>query len=320
MKEIGGYFSLEQFSGEEYHSGAIAVNNGRSALLYLLKARKINKLYLPYFLCDSVSNMCRRNRYDISFYPIGTDFLPIFQKVLASSEYLYVVNYYGQITNDRIRELKAQYGNIIVDNVQAFFQRPVPGVDTVYSCRKFFGVPDGGYVVTEAVLEEQLEQDVSKDRMTHILGRFEGTASEYHSYFKANDRSFVETPLRTMSALTHNLLRGIDYEQAQKKRNENYAVLDSLLGEKNRLCLTAPDGPYCYPFYCENGMEIKKKLAAHKIYVPTLWPNVLDMKGTLEKDYAENILPLPCDQRYDREDMIKVVCLLLKMGSDDYEL
>ena len=27
----------------------------------------------------------------------------------------------------------------------------------------------------------------------------------------------------------------------------------------------------------------------------------------LEKDYAENILPLPCDQRYDTEDMKKVI-------------
>ena len=304
MKEIGGYFGLERFRGEEYHSGLVGVNNGRGALLYILKARNIRKLYLPYFLCESVSSMCLRYGYDIAFYSIGEDFLPVFSEKLGVSEYLYVVNYYGQISNDRIRELKARYGNIIVDNVQAFFQRPVSGIDTVYSCRKFFGVPDGGYVATDAVLDEQLEQDISKDRMTHILGRFEGTASEYYAWFKENDHSFVETPLRCMSELTRNLLRAVDYEQTRAVRNANYAVLDSALGARNRLTLTAPDGPYCYPFYCENGMQIKKKLAAQKIYVPTLWPNVLDMDGTLEKDFAENILPLPCDQRYDREDMI----------------
>ena len=54
-------------------------------------------------------------------------------------------------------------------------------------------------------------------------------------------------------------------------------------------------------------MPIKKKLAAQKIYVPTLWPNVLDMEGTMEKDYAENILPLPCDQRYTAEDMTRII-------------
>ena len=237
MKEIGGYFGLEEFRGEEYHSGLMGVNNGRSALLYILKARTPKKLYLPYFLCDSVSTMCRNNGYEISFYPIGEDFLPVFDAVLGPSEYLYVVNYYGQISNQRILALKERYGNIIVDNVQAFFQRPVPGIDTVYSCRKFFGVPDGGYVATDVVLEEPLEQDISKDRMVHILGRFEGTASEYYSYFKENDHSFVKTPLRGMSALTRNLLRGIDYEQVRSIRNTNYAVLDSMLGSKNEQSL-----------------------------------------------------------------------------------
>lgn len=307
MKEIGGYFGLERFCGEEYHSGLIAVNNGRSALLYLLKARKIRKLYLPYFLCDSVSDMCRRNGYDFSFYPINRNFFPVFNKELDSSEYLYVVNYYGQLTIDHIRELKARHRNIILDNVQDFFQRPIQGIDTIYSCRKFFGVPDGGYIATDALLEEPLEKDISKERMIHILGRLEGSASEYYSYFKANDHSFVEAPLRNMSELTHNLLRGIDYEQVRCKRNENYAYLDSVLGSQNKLCLTRPDGPYCYPYYCENGMEIKKKLAACKIYVPTLWPNVLDMNGTLEKELAENVMPLPCDQRYSQEDMVRIV-------------
>ena len=193
------------------------------------------------------------------------------------------------------------------DNVQAFFQHPAPGVDTVYSCRKFFGVPDGGYVSTDAVLAEEFEKDVSKDRMTHILGRFEGTASEFYSCFQNNDHSFEGIPTRHMSELTHNLLRGIDYDYARTKRNENYAVLARALGEANKLRLITPDGPFCYPFYCKDGMRIKKELAAKKIYVPTLWPNVLDLEDSLEKDFAENILPLPCDQRYDAEDMEMII-------------
>ncbi len=309
MKEIGGYLELEQFYGKEYYPELLGVNNGRSALLYILKARKITKLHLPYFLCDSVSNMCKKNGYEVSFYPIDADFMPKFDKTLTGSEYLYLVNYYGQISNERIRELRARYGNIIVDNVQAFFQRPVSGIDTVYSCRKFFGVPDGGYVSTDAVLDGVLEEDISKDRMRHILGRFEGTASEYYSCFKENDHSFTEIPLRRMSALTQNLLRGIDYEKVRTARNANYTILANRLCEKNKLHLTAPDGPYCYPFYCENGMEIKKQLAAKKIYVPTLWPGVR-RGGTVEENYRKNILPLPCDQRYTTTDMEYMLSVL----------
>ena len=147
--------------------------------------------------------------------------------------------------------------------------------------------------------------------MEHLLGRFECGASEYYEKFKENDNSFVDLPLRYMSKLTHNILGAIDYKKVQKRRNENYKALASFLDEKNRVSLTEPQGPYCYPFYCENGMEIKKSLARKGMFIPTFWPNVLGLEGTLEKEYAENILPLPCDQRYDEIDMKHIVEELL---------
>ena len=67
-----------------------------------------------------------------------------------------------------------------------------------------------------------------------------------------------------------------------------------------------------YPFYCENGLAIKKALAKKGIYIPTLWPNVLDFEDCfLEKDYVENILPLPCDQRYRDADMQRLISEVL---------
>lgn len=312
MKEIGGYFGLEVFTGRAYHENLIALNNGRNALLYLLKAKKISKLYLPWFLCDSVSNLCDRYGYAYEYYAIDRKFMPVFDKELRPGEYLYVVNFYGQLSNDIARKLKELHGNIIFDNIHAFFQRPVEGIDTIYSCRKFFGVPDGGYLSTDTVLDEPIPVDVSKDRMKHVLGRFEGSASEYYADFKANDHSFGALELRQMSALTRNLLRGIDYEAVRLRRNGNYQMLDQLLGACNGIRPAAPDGPYAYPFYCENGMEVKKKLAQKGIFVATLWPNVLRNGPELEMDYTENILPLPCDQRYERSDMIYIVEEVMK--------
>lgn len=310
MGEIGGYFGMERLAGREYYPDLIAVNNGRNALLYLLRARKIKKLYIPYFLCDSVSKLCDRYGYAYEYYHIAPDFTPIFTKQLSSREYLYIVNYYGQIPNCLAQQYSERYGNVIFDNIHAFFQKPVKGIDTIYSCRKFFGVPDGGYLSTTARLDEELPVDVSAGRMKHILGRFEGSASEYYADFKANDHSFVQLELRNMSALTHNLLCGIDYERVKQIRNENYVFLGKALGSANKLRPIDHHGPYAYPFYCKNGMEVKHKLAQNKIFVATLWPNVLDCKGTLEKDYAENILPLPCDQRYNIEDMTRMLSAL----------
>ena len=317
MKEIGGYFGLEQFSGEEYHKDAIAVNSGRNALLYILKARNVKKLYIPAFLCDTVYKLCEREGYAYEFYSVDNAFMPIFDKPLLSGEWLYIVNYYGLISNECLMKLKKRYGNVIFDNVQAFFQPALPGVDTVYSCRKFFGVPDGGYVSTDAVLDRPLPLDTSADRMRHILGRFEECGSAYYADFQANDENFYNLELRTMSRLTMNILRAVDYNDVISKRNANFAVLHDMLGDRNGIQPITPNGPYCYPFYCENGLAIKKQLASQKIYVATLWPNVLteDAASPLEKDYTANILPLPCDQRYGKTEMEhigKVVLTCLK--------
>ena len=48
--------------------------------------------------------------------------------------------------------------NVIIDNVQAYFQRPIEGFDTLYSCRKYFGVPDGAVLYTDLEIEP-LEKD-----------------------------------------------------------------------------------------------------------------------------------------------------------------
>lgn len=314
MKEIGGYFGLEEFCGCEYYHDLVAVNNARNALVYLIKARHVEKLFIPYFLCDSVSSVCDREGCVYEYYHIDRDLKPIFERELGEGEYLYLVNFYGQLTDEYVISLKEKYYRVILDNVQAFFTHPIKGIDTVYSCRKFFGVPDGGYVSTDAVLTEKLDLDVSMGRMRHVLGRYEGScASDFYSDFKSNDHSFVELELRDMSRLTHNILKAIDYDGVKKKREENFKQLHDALGNRNELVIRLPDGPYAYPFYCKDGMKIKKALAEKKIFVATLWPNVLHMDGLLEKDYAENILPLPCDQRYCGEDINRIIKTLLNL-------
>ncbi len=128
QQEIGGYFQLEKLINKEYYSNLIALNSARNALLYVLKARKIKKIYLPYFLCNSVEEMCKRENYEYEFYHIGEDFLPIFNKELDVDEFLYIVNYYGQVNEQIIKQLHVQYRNIIIDNVQAFLHSDKKGV------------------------------------------------------------------------------------------------------------------------------------------------------------------------------------------------
>jgi hypothetical protein len=135
MKEIGGYFGLDQLVNNEYYKNLLSLNTGRNALLYLFKMKNIQKLYIPYYLCNSVSYMLEKYKFNFEYYHIDIDFNPIFNKKLCEDDYLYIVNYYGQLTNDKVICLKQKYGKIIIDNTHAFFQKPIDGVDTIYSCR-----------------------------------------------------------------------------------------------------------------------------------------------------------------------------------------
>ena len=316
MEEIGGYFELDQLINKPYYNNMIQLNTGRNALAYLIKARGIKKIYIPRYLCNSVSGVLDRLSIDYGWYSIDKDFHPLFDKVLKKDEYLYIVNYFGQISNNAIISFKEQFGAIIVDNTQSFFQKPIKGTDTIYSLRKYFGLPDGAYLSTDRILEEKLEEEKSGHRMKHILGRFEGSASTYYSDFKSTDESFKILPLKKISRISRNILGAIDYEEVHLKRNKNFQFLNERLSASNGLNISVPEAPFAYPYYVENGIEIRQKLARKEIYIPTLWPNVLqdNDKKSIEYDYTANILPLPCDQRYEKDDMKYIVEEMRKLG------
>lgn len=308
MKEIGGYIELDTYRLPMLHEEAIKLNCGRNALWYLLKARNIRKIWMPKFMCDSCEGVLKKESVQVRYHSIGLDFKPT-EIMLAEDEWLYVVNFYGQLTNEYLLSLKEKYRRIIVDNAQAYFQMPLDGVDTLYTCRKFFGVADGAILYTDAVLDEELPQDESFERMHFLLGRFERTASEFYSEYAANNHFFAEEPIKRMSRLTENLLHGIDYESVRERRTKNFGYLHEMFNSINRLALSVPEGAFMYPLYVENGAEIRKKLQAQTIYIPTLWPSVFDLcgEGELEYDMAKNILPLPVDQRYTTDDMALLV-------------
>lgn len=311
MQEFGGYIELDKYELPLLHEGAIALNCGRNALAYLIKARNIKKILIPKFLCDSIQKLCKRENVQYKYYSIGKDFLPL-SIDLASDEWLYIVNFYGQISNEILDMLVNQYQRVIIDNVQAYFQMPISNVDTIYTCRKFFGVADGAFLYTDAKLGQNLELDESFDRMRFLLGRFERTAAEFYSEYVANNDMFENEPIKKMSKLTDNLLRGIQYEKVKRIRTENFKLLHTEFSDVNKLVLTVPNGAFMYPLYIENGTEIRKKLQKEKVYIPTLWPDVFDVcePFELEYDMAANILPLPCDQRYDENDILNLINII----------
>ena len=309
MEEIGGYIQLEKYNLSMLHENAIALNCGRNCLAYIIRTRMIKKIMLPKFLCSSVREICIKEHLQVRYYSIGEDFL-LDNVILQEDEWLYVVNYYGQLDNTKLGCIVEKYGRVIVDQAQAYFQEPIKDVDTLYSCRKFFGVPDGAFLYSDLKLEYELERDISYNRMGYLLGRFdENNASKFYGDYVDNNNRFNEEDIKHMSRLTSNLLHGIDYEWVKERRKQNFTYLFYELRSLNKLNIIIPEGPFMYPFYIQNGERVRERLQKKKIYIPILWPDVFECceETELEYDMAKNILPLPVDQRYTLKQMKYIV-------------
>ena len=87
-KEIGGYLELEESTGQEYYPELCGVNLGRTALLWLMEARNCKKIYLPTYLCDSVTGACEETKVEIEFYHMDEKLCPLLpEKKLPDGEW-----------------------------------------------------------------------------------------------------------------------------------------------------------------------------------------------------------------------------------------
>lgn len=311
MKEIGGYLEFEQLVQNEYHTNMLRLNSANAALILAIKEKQIKKINLPYYLCGSVFDACSKTDVEIAFYNIDKELKPVFDRQLDDGEYLYIVNYYGLFTNYELEEYKSKYKNIIMDNVQAFFQKPIEGVITLYSCRKFFGIPDGAYLQLDYDIKNLSEYEVVFNRVEHLIGRTELSASEFYGSYTKNENKFEEFVVRRMSKFSENVLGAIPYESVIASRKNNFDLYNQYFASINRLDLNKNIiAPFCYPLYVENGSELRKMLISNKVYIPTLWPNIYESQA-FEFDLMNNLIQLPCDQRYNEED-VEYICNLIR--------
>lgn len=310
MKEIGGYFELELTKGIEYHSELLKLNSGRNAFKYILKVRNPKKVFIPNFICDSVIEPLEKLKISYEFFNIDENFEIVQDVILKENEILFYVNYFS-LKSKYIKKLAYKYNNnLIVDNTQAFFEKPLKDIDTIYSPRKFFGVSDGGYLSRTVLFKENLEQDESYDSSIQLLGRIDKNASSFYNDYQKAEQRLINQPIKQMSKLTQNILSSIDYEDVIKRRKENFDYLHKELGNMN-LIKNESDlefVPFVYPLMIEDE-SLRQKLIEKKIYIAKYWNEVLDRKNVsdIEKDFVNRILPLPVDQRYDLDDMKKIL-------------
>ena len=308
-KTYGGFLPLELNDGKEWfdrYDNKIAFNSFKSAISYLIKSRKINCVYLPYYYCPSTIDAIRKTDCNVRFYHIDRRLNPIIENVENGSAVL-LVNYFG-IKND-IKEYKAKDGVIrIFDFAHSFFDFPVIADDAynIYAPKKFFGVPDGGYLISKKIDSEteRIEASYGADKIHYLAAAFEGGTESSYNEKKSVDL-IISNENKGMSIISRGILRNVDYDYVISRRKRNFKYLNNLFRSKNEIIIEKTSPAYVFPLLVKNGEKIKQSLVSRKIFVPTLWNGAeLNKYGNeFERHISADGIFLPIDQRYDTEDM-----------------
>lgn len=316
-KAIGGYFELElPLEKREKYPEALKFQSARAAFYALLQTtQNVRCVYAPAYICDSMLAPIVAAGKILVLYEIDENFSIKGNISLNDDDLLLYVNYFG-ICGIVVNEILKQYppDQIVIDCSQAFYSGPYDCLATIYSPRKFFGVPDGGLLVTKKAPETPAEQDQgSIFRMSHLLQRLAFSAEEGYMYYKAAEESLKDFMPKGMSSLTLRLLEAVDYSEAENKRISNFMSLHNILASSNLLPLgDINEAPMCYPYLPSKSID-RAFLAKHRIYVPIYWPEVLTRgnSGDFGMKAAGELIAIPCDQRYSEIDINKIAIGLI---------
>ncbi|WP_156940858.1 hypothetical protein [Halomonas halodenitrificans] len=317
-KPIGGYQGLElPFFQANLDQASIKVNSARSAIKIILDVVGAKKVWVPAYTCDAVVEAVNDLGVELEYYQINSNFDVDADLRLGKYEYILVVDYFGLTGGSVDRSLnRFGHSNTIVDCSQAYFSKHAGALATVWSPRKFFGLPDGGVLYSE---DPRINQPESRDttsatRMGHLISRLTNSPEAAYQQYQEAEQAIAEQPVLGMSELTERLLHSIDYEAARASRNRNVRYLHERLGKYNQLKLhvDVESAPLCYPLLPNVKTASRSELINSRVFVPSYWPEVLTRVGedSFEWNLVTNGLFLPCDQRYTENDMDRLVSLL----------
>lgn len=317
---IGGYFELELPAPKPFlHPQALRFQSARAAFLALLRTGKPKRVWMPSYICDAMHAPVRKAGIECVCYSINQQLDIVDNLDLYAEDWLLYVNYFGVCTGNVDRVLARFNPNqVVIDNSQAFFAPPSECLATIYSPRKFFGVPDGGLLVTNLAVATPIEvDDASIGRTGHLLKRLAFSAESGYADYQLAEQLLCEFEPRQMSHLTSRVLESVDFEAVRKKRNSNFHFLHARLGNLNQLPidLSCVDGPLCYPCVVDQS-SVRERLIAERVFVATYWPDVqtIASDSSCEAWLVRHVLPLPCDQRYGTEEMNKIEELIVTNG------
>lgn len=308
---IGGYFAIERGlgAGLSWIDEAIGYRSARSALASIFAVNRPAAVWVPNFICSAVTDALRSRDIDIRRYALSKSLGLTEQTTLAQDELLLCVDYFG-INAAEIDRAIARFGHdrVIVDASQALFHSHRTGCTTIYSPRKFLGVPDGGLLRTARMLGERIDpvEADSIARSQHLLYRLSGEIDTGYRNFHEAEASLAGCQSIAMSRLTDAILRSTDIDKVASLRVRNYHYLSELLRMSGMQVQDLPANavPLCCPVRCHDAAKLRLRLVTQGIFTPTYWPDaIIPADDRVALSMRDQTVYLPCDQRYGEPEL-----------------
>ena len=336
---IGGMFGLEEIIPNmnscppPFLKGRdIFLANGRSGILLLTKLLSPPQVWMPSYLCvggmlPAVDQSATNLRFYEMNYDLAITSLTWLDDV-RSGDLVILIDYFGfPCDSSCATRAKEQGAWVLEDACQALLSKDVGRFSdfVVFSPRKFLGLPDGGVLTPNQELDFH-DIDLAPPPAEWWLKAFYAGVLRREFDIHGGNRRWFELFQETepagpigyyaMSELSKSLLlHTFDYATIAQRRRENYKILAETLSAIALFStLTADVVPLGFPIRLENRDTIRQVLFEHQIYPPVHWPikDVVPEMFKASHKLANEIMTLPCDQRYDKQDMKRMARIILK--------
>jgi len=338
ITKIGGEFEMnpdliKSCEGLVKNNMCSLFSSGRSALMAILETININinakpLIYLPYYICSSVVEACKNQKFNIEFYELDENFLFNIDYLdnIKKNSSLLTVNYFGFVNNNNLIEnIKNRRPDIITicDNVPSFWQCNNSKANFSFtSLRKFIPTPDGAIVYSKGVIYKP-EKSVPENKFykSKLLGSIAKYKKEkdnvYLNYFTEGEKILnKEKKITRASRFSEYFFHNYNLQNLKNIRDNNYLKVYEI-GSKIGLNFVFPFlkgiSPLCVPIFLENRDEIRNKLFDKNIFLPIYWPIEDHNKSSkLSNKMAKHELSIIIDHRYSLNEINHQLCEIKK--------
>lgn len=315
--------------------------SGRTALEHIvevLQHRGMKRVYLPAYCCHTMIEPFETHGFKLAFYDIWLTEEGLHRDVTLDSndcEVVLLMDYFGHTdaeTAEMARLAKAAGKVVLYDATHSLFSNVYysPYDFTYGSYRKWVDINCGFVAWKDDVSDCPISQNSVNvevysqlrkklfDKKAAFIKHGIGTKEDFLPLINQAEMLLEQTYHHQMpDERSMDVLRYTDANHICTSRRENSRILTEGIKEMNdarirciNTLLNPKDVALFVPVVVKNGLrdELRRYLIEHNIYCPVHWPySELHPSMPGQKQLMESELSLICDQRYGKDDMIRIV-------------